>query len=94
MFAIVNIIFPSASAFPVPSRCAIVRRIREQAQRTGIAVAWAQWSALTTMAVPAGARARAMVDPEALVLLSLAVRGRERRLDDLVLGWSAPRRRC
>lgn len=50
-------------------------------------MAWAQWSALTTMAVPAGPRARAMVDPEALVLLSLAVRGRERRLDDLVLGW-------
>ena len=59
-----------------------------------MAVAWAQWSALTTMAVPAGPRARAMVDPEALVLLSLAVRGRERRLDDLVLGGCAPRRRC
>jgi hypothetical protein len=70
---------------PVPDPT--IRRIREQAQRTGVAVAWAQWSALTTMAVPAGPRARALVDPEALVLLSLAVRGRERRLDDLVLGW-------
>lgn len=66
---------------------ATVRRIREQAERTGVAVAWAQWSALTTMAVPAGPRARSMVDPEALVLLSLAVRGGDRRLDDLVLGW-------
>jgi hypothetical protein len=66
---------------------AIIRRIREQTLRTGMAVAWAQWSALTTIAVPAGPRARSMVDPEALVLLSLAMRGRERRLDDLVLGW-------
>ncbi|HST58046.1 MAG TPA: MarR family transcriptional regulator [Longimicrobium sp.] len=66
----------------------VIRRIREQTLRTGVAVAWAQWSALTTMAVPAGPRARSMVDPEALVLLSLAVRGREPRLDDLVLGWA------
>jgi hypothetical protein len=65
-----------------------IRRIREQVLRTGTAVAWAQWSAVTTMAVPAGVRARAMVDPEALVLLSLMVRGREKRLDDLVLGWA------
>lgn len=67
---------------------AVIRRIREQTLRTGVAVAWAQWSALTTMAVPAGPRARALVDPEALVLLSLAVRGQDRRLDDLVLGWA------
>jgi hypothetical protein len=66
---------------------AIIRRIREQTLRTGAAVAWAQWSALATVSVPAGPRARSMVDPEALVLLSLAMRGRERRLDDLVLGW-------
>lgn len=67
---------------------AIIRRIREQALRTGTTVAWAQWSAVTTMAVPAGPRAKSMVDPEALVLLSLVVRGRERRLDDLVRGWA------
>jgi hypothetical protein len=67
---------------------AFIRRIREQALRTGAAVAWAQWSALATVAVPAGTRVRSMVDPEALVLLSLALRGRERRLDDLVLGWA------
>ena len=67
---------------------AIIRRIREQALRTGMAVAWAQWSTLATVAVPAGPRARSMVDPEALVLLSLALRGRQRRLDDLVAGWA------
>jgi hypothetical protein len=67
---------------------ASVRRIREQALRTGVDVARAQWGALAAIAVPAGPRARAMVDPEALVLLSLAVRGREPRLDGLLLGWT------
>jgi hypothetical protein len=66
---------------------AVIRRIREQALRTGAAVAWAQWSALATIAVPAGPRARSMVDPEALLLLSLALRGRERRLDEVVMAW-------
>lgn len=66
----------------------IIRRIREQTLRTSTDVAWAQWSALAAIAVPAGTRVRAMVDPEALVLLSLALRGREPRLDELVLGWT------
>ncbi|HEX6039157.1 hypothetical protein [Longimicrobium sp.] len=66
---------------------AVIRRIRDQVLRTGAAVAWAQWSALATIAVPAGPRARSLVDPEALLLLSLALRGRERRLDDVVMGW-------
>lgn len=78
--------------FFVPN--AIIRRIREQTLRTGMAVAWAQWSALTTIAVPAGPRARSLVDPEALVLLSLAMRGRARRLDDLVLGWGRAASPC
>jgi hypothetical protein len=65
----------------------VIRRIREQTLRTGAAVAWAQWSALATIAVPAGPRARSMVDPEALLLLSVALRGRERRLDNVVMGW-------
>lgn len=76
-------VFPLSRFVPDP----IIRRIREQTLRTAMAVAWAQWSALATIAVPAGPRARSLVDPEALVLLSLAMHGRERRLDDLVLGW-------
>jgi hypothetical protein len=65
----------------------LVRSIGERARRTGVEVAWAQWSALTSAAAPReGRRPRAMVDPEALVLLSLGLRDRERRLDDLVFG--------
>lgn len=64
-----------------------VRSIGERARRTGVEVAWAQWGALTSTAVPEGGRRpRSIVDPEALVLLSLALRDRGRRLDDLVFG--------
>lgn len=65
-----------------------IRRIGEQAARTALAAAWAQWSTLTTLAVPGGPRARSMVDPEALLLLSLSIRGRQPRLDDLLRGWA------
>jgi hypothetical protein len=52
-------------------------------------VAWAQWGALTTTAVSVeGPRVDTIVDPEALILLSLAVRHHERRLDDLLAGWA------
>jgi hypothetical protein len=68
---------------------ALVRSIGERARRTGVEVAWAQWSALTSVAAPDGVRRpRAIVDPESLVLLSLALRGRDARLDDLVFAWA------
>lgn len=67
----------------------LVRSIGERARNAGVEVARAQWSALTSSAAPAGGkRPRAIVDPEALVLLSLALRGREQRLDDLVFAWA------
>lgn len=59
------------------------------AAETAVEVAWAQWSALTAAAVPAGQpRTGSIVDPEALVLVSLAVRDREMRLNDLLAGWA------
>lgn len=59
------------------------------AEETAVEVAWAQWSALTAAAVPVGQRrVWSIVDPEALVLVSLAVRDRERRLTDLLAGWA------
>lgn len=68
---------------------ALVRSIGERARTTGVEVAWAQWSALASVAAPAGGkRPKAIVDPEALVLLSLALRGREPRLDELVFAWA------
>ena len=68
---------------------ALVRSIGERARGTGVEVAWAQWSALTSAAAPPGGkRPKSIVDPEALVLLSLALRGREQRLDELVFAWA------
>jgi hypothetical protein len=67
----------------------LVRSIGERARRTGVEVAWAQWGALTSGAAPEGGRRpRAIVDPEALVLLSLALRDGEPRLDALVFGMA------
>lgn len=48
---------------------------------------WAQWPALGGMASQSR-RARSIIDPEALVLASLALCDQERRLWDL-LGWAA-----
>jgi hypothetical protein len=67
-----------------------VRSLREVAEAALVEAAWAQWSALTAAAVPAeGRRAWTLVDPEALVLASLSVGHRERRLDDVVASWAA-----
>ncbi|HEX2095109.1 MAG TPA: hypothetical protein VHG28_22100 [Longimicrobiaceae bacterium] len=67
----------------------IVRSIGALALETAVETAWAQWSSLTTAAVPVGQPCTwAIIDPEALVLLSLAARDRERRLNDLLAGWA------
>jgi hypothetical protein len=66
-----------------------VRSIGVLAAETAVEAAWTQWSALTTAAVPVSdRRVWTIVDPEALVLLSLAVRDRERRLNDLLAAWA------
>jgi hypothetical protein len=49
---------------------------------------WAQWSSLGSPASKRATAARAIVDPEALVVLSLVVARRERRLRDLVAWWA------
>jgi DNA-binding transcriptional ArsR family regulator len=54
---------------------------------SAVRVAWTQWASLGAPVSQRGS-ARAIVDPEALVLISLALRHRERRLWDL-LGWWA-----
>lgn len=67
----------------------IVERIRRLAESTAVDAAWAQWSALTSQATPAEiGRAWTVVDPEALVLASLALSPVERRLEDLVAAWA------
>lgn len=67
----------------------IVRSIGAAAEEAAVEGAWAQWAAITADAVPAGQpRVWTIVDPEALILVSIAVRHRERRLDDLLAGWA------
>jgi len=50
--------------------------------------AWLQWRSLGSQ-VSATGRARYMVDPEALVLISLALKDHERRLRDVLASWAA-----
>ena len=53
-------------------------------------VCWRQWHALAASGVSIGeSPVGSIVDPEALVLLSLAVRQHERRLDDQLHWWAA-----
>lgn len=67
----------------------VVHNIREVAERTLLEASWAQWAVLTAAAVSADRRrAWTIVDPEALVLASLTVGHRERRLDDMVASWA------
>jgi hypothetical protein len=67
---------------------AVVRSIAARAETAAVEAAWAQWSALTTAAVPSSARpVWTIIDPEALVLLTLAIRDRERRSGDVMAAW-------
>lgn len=68
---------------------ATVRSIASTAADAAVSIAWAQWGALAPAAVTSAEnRAHSIVDPEALVLLSLAVRQHEARLTDLLAGWA------
>ena len=66
-----------------------IERIGETASHAAVEATWAQWSALTTLAVRSGARKpKSIIDPEALILMSLVLRDEERRLLDLVGAWA------
>jgi len=68
---------------------AIFTEIRECAEQAAVRVCWTQWVALGSLASPVGqAQARSIVDPEALILLSLTIQERERRLLDMVAWWA------
>jgi hypothetical protein len=59
----------------------------ERLRRSVLDVLWQQWHALDAQAAGKG-RAHAMVDPEALVMMSLILMDEERRLGDLVQSWT------
>jgi hypothetical protein len=56
-------------------------------QEAALEVVWRQWAAIGGGAAGAHATASAVVDPEALVLVSLALAEHERRLNDVVASW-------
>ncbi|HEU0299567.1 MAG TPA: hypothetical protein VFR37_08940 [Longimicrobium sp.] len=66
----------------------LIHGIGERARRTAAELAWAQWSVMAPGTAAAERRPRSIVDPEALVLLSLAMREADARLNDVVLGWA------
>jgi hypothetical protein len=61
--------------------------IADEAREAAASVAWRQWAELGGMA-SSDRRARSLVDPEALVLVSLALRDHERRLWDIAYDWA------
>ncbi len=75
----------SAARMPATSN-----RILEIASEAAVEACWRQWQILCAGAPPpeSGQSAASIIDPEALVLMSLFVHDRERRLLDRVLWWS------
>ena len=65
----------------------ISRAIIDRVRQAALASAWVQWRALGVRLTASG-RAKWIVDPEALVLISLALREHERRLEDVLASWA------
>lgn len=64
--------------------------IASRAEQCVIDACWRQWRTLVGDGLVAGQRpARSIIDPEALVLASLALRDHERRLADRLLWWAS-----
>lgn len=64
--------------------------IVSRAMACAIEICWRQWRSLAATGLPIGeSPVASILDPEALVLLSLTVRHHERRLDDQLLWWAA-----
>lgn len=62
--------------------------LKERLGEIGARAAWAQWSALGAGTLHEGGSASAIIDPEALLLLSLHLIPEERRLRDLARWWA------
>ncbi len=68
---------------------ATVHEIGERVREAGTRAAWRQWARLGASALQGEDRdAQAIIDPEALVLLSLYLEPAERRLRDFVYWWA------
>ncbi len=68
---------------------ALADQLANRAAACAADVCWRQWRSLAAAGLSIGTRPVAsIIDPEALVLLSLSVRQHERRLDDQLLWWA------
>jgi hypothetical protein len=63
-------------------------RIADRVREAASTVAWRQWATLGSMAESQTA-VQAMIDPEALVLLTLSLSSHEKRFWDVLTGWSS-----
>jgi hypothetical protein len=63
-------------------------RLTRPVVEAATAALWAQWRTLSPMVAGKGRAARALIDPEALVLGSLALGDRERRLELMAGAWA------
>ncbi len=61
--------------------------LAERVREATLQVLWKQWASMGSPA-SAGGSAQSIIDPEALVLTSLALREQERRLWDLAADWA------
>ena len=68
--------------------CATPAEIASRASGIAASVAWRQWAALGAPVSSGGDFPHSVIDPEALLLLSCVLRGRERRLDDVLAWWA------
>lgn len=75
-------------AKPEQSTRANLETLAQRLRVSTLTVLWQQWRALDAQAAGKG-RAQAMVDPEALVLISLILMDEEHRLVDLVQSWAS-----
>jgi len=58
------------------------------ARQSAVRACWSQWVGMGSLASQSGSRARSIIDPEALILLSLYAQEEERRLLDMVAWWA------
>ena len=65
----------------------ILKETGSLARQAAVRVAWAQWSSLGAPTADASS-ATSIIDPEALVLVSLAMLDEERRLADMLAWWA------
>jgi len=76
--------FERWQSMPNASLSSLAKDLRHSAME----LAWSQWGALGA-SVTTTTTAQAIVDPEALILLSLMLRHHERRLTDVLESWMA-----